>query len=942
MKSAIFVPRFQPEPVERAMKIASPTDPPFSILDEPEVCGECNSGSRLANGLCLNCLLRGALDDDGVTSETETFKEALAGIKSRDGDWHIGNHEILDEIARGGMGVIYRAREPHSGRIVALKCILAYQVDSDQALARFRREAETAARLDHPNIVPIYHVGETADGSPFFTMKYAPNGSLAQARGPFRPEPRQSVLLMEKVARAVQYAHERGVLHRDLKPGNILLDGRGEPLVSDFGLARCEEIGSHLTRSLTSFGTPGYIAPEQADGPATQLTPAADIYSLGAILFELLAGRLPFPGDNVLGVLKQSAEKTAPKLRMLAPHLDRDLETICARCLERDPSARYRSAGRVAQDLRNWLEDRPIAARPIGPWLRASRWVRTNRKLAALLAALLTAFLVLASVALARQIRTRQLQTAMEESILASRSVVVLPFLDLDTVAADPALALSFAASLEAELNLFGPARVKTMGSDSPSKGVWIQELRQVGQQMGVRTVLTGTVRTVQGKKRISIRLLDAVTGDLLFMNLSEEHGEQNPVEAAIKEISGRIYPILSANDWSVLLQARVDPGLRNEVAREAILAGRKLVRSNTISDFDNAIALFRKASKAEPDSALARSYLSMTATSRMHYNADPSFLELGKTEADKALLLAPESAEAHKAKAGVCFQQGKFTEALEEQLRAIESAGLEEKVVNFIGQTLAMLGRPEQALNWYTLRSNSTRTPGEVDGLVGDCWAKLGDDEQAVGAYKRASEYRPDYGEGAVGISRVRLLQGDFAGAREILRSGPWNRNERADTDQIAAQIEFFARDFPAAEQLYFKLATSNADGGGSFYGAVTYQSALGRAKQALGDNTGARALLEVCLKKETADLDRAPANPEAAYRLAAVEASLDMPEAALGHLARATTSGWIDFRSLKLDPRFDSLRGNPAFETIVNDLSARVADMRSKSRKKQLTKKE
>jgi serine/threonine protein kinase/tetratricopeptide (TPR) repeat protein len=931
MKSTICVRHFQPEPVEQAMEIAPPTDPPFSILDEPELCGECNSGARLANGLCLNCLLRGALDDTAVASETEAFKEALAAVKSRDEDWCIGNHEILDEIARGGMGVIYRAREPHSGRIVALKCVLAYQGDSDQALARFRREAETAARLDHPNIVPIYHVGETADGSPFFTMKYATNGSLLQARGPLRQEPRQSVLLMAKVAQAVQYAHERGVLHRDLKPGNILLDGRGEPLVSDFGLARCEEIASQLTRSLTSFGTPGYIAPEQADGPAAQLTPAADIYSLGAILFELLTGRPPFLGDNAFSVMKQSAEKPAPKLRTLAPHLDRDLETICARCLERDPSSRYRSAGHLGQDLENWLVGLPIAARPTGPWLRSRRWVRSNRRLAALLAA----FLVVMGVSLAWQIRTRHLQSAMQESILASNSVVVVPFLDLDNVSVDPILTQSLTSSLQAELNIFGPARVKTMEPGSFLKGVWAQDLRQVGQQIGARTVLTGVVRTVQGRKRIAVRLLDASTGDPLFTSLSEENGEKNPVEATMQQICGRMYPILSAKDWSGIVQSKVDPGLRNDVAREAILAGRALIRSNMIPDFDNAIALFRKALRAEPDSALAHSYLAMTATSRTHYNTDLSFLELGKTEADKALLLAPGSGEAHEAKAGVCFQRGKLSEALEEQLRAIETAGLEERVVSFIGQTLDMLGRLDEALNWYALSSHRARMLGEVDTLVGDCWVKLGDDEQAVQAYKRAVEYRPDYCEGAFGIAHVRLLQGDFAGAREVLRSGPWNRNEPAETDQLAAQIDFFSRDFKAAEQLYRNLTENNADGGGSYYGAVTYNSAVGRARQALGDNKGAKALLEVCLKKEAAALDRAPENPEAAYRLAAVEASLDMPEAALGHLGRATTSGWTDYRSLNLDPRFDSLRGNPAFQTIVSDLSAKVADMRSKTRK-------
>src|SRR2546423_1980812 len=178
------------------MNAGPPTDSTFAILSEPQACAECRSVSRLTNGLCLNCLLRGALEEDGLPSGKETFKEILAGVKSRDGDWHIADHEILDEIARGGMGVVYQAREPHSGRIVALKCVLTYQGDADHLMARFRREAETAARLEHPNIVPIYQVGETAGGFSYYTMKYAAARDLLQARRPLLPHPQPRAPLM--------------------------------------------------------------------------------------------------------------------------------------------------------------------------------------------------------------------------------------------------------------------------------------------------------------------------------------------------------------------------------------------------------------------------------------------------------------------------------------------------------------------------------------------------------------------------------------------------------------------------------------------------------------------------------------------------------------------------------------------------------------------------
>lgn len=910
------------------MKADPGLDTPFTILEEPEACDECNAISRLSNGLCLNCLLRGALDDGGVPSGREAFKEALAAVKSQDGDWHIGEHEILDEIARGGMGVIYRAREPHSGRIVALKCILAYQGDSDQAVARFRREAETVARLDHPNIVPIYHVGETADGSPFFTMKYAPNGSLLQARGRLREQPRQGVMLMAKVAQAVQCAHDQGVLHRDLKPGNVLLDGRGEPLVSDFGLARCDEIAGHLTRSLASFGTPGYIAPEQADGPAARLTPAADVYSLGAILFELFTGRLPFVGDNALNVMKQAAEKPAPKLRTLAPHLDRDLETICARCLERDPSARYQSAGSLAQDLLNWLEGRPIVARPVGLWLCTWRWVRCNRKLAALLAA----FLVLVPVAVGWSIRTQRLESSIHNSLLASRSVAVLPFLDLDNVAVDPSLAQSFAASLQAELNLLGPARVNAMEPGSLLDGVWAQEPRQVGQRSGARTILTGTVRTVEDRKRFSIRLLDAATGDPLFTRVTDGNGDKNLSGAAVKQIAASMFSILSANDWSSIVQSKMDPGLRNEVAREAILAGREVVRADTTADVDKAIALFRKALRAEPDSALAHAYLAMAAIGRIHFNPDRSFLDVGKREAEIALQLSPGLAEAHRALAGVYYQEGRFSEAFEHGLQTVEISGLQNRLAMFLGMTLDMLGRPHQALPWHEVASQLAIKPGEAEASIGDCWVKLVDDEQAEHAYNRATELRPNSSNGIVGMARLRMLQGNFEAAREICRSLPVAGGESAE---ISAQIEFFDRKFDVAVELYRTLHKGNPYGGGSFYGAMTYCSAAGRAKQALGELSEAKRALEDCLIRERANAEREPGNPEALYRLAAVEASLGMTEPSLSHLQQSATLGWVDYRSLKLDPRFDSLRDNPAFQTIVSDLSAKVADMRSRMKR-------
>src|SRR5437879_5702831 len=353
-----------------------------SMTKSPAKCDKCGATTRLDTGICVSCLLREGLEAAGEVSRA-VFESVIAEVDVPDKQWRLGDYEILDEIGRGGMGVIYLARQRHPNRTVAVKRVLNYHADSHETLIRFRREADAAASLDHPNVLPIYEVSESEDGLPFFSMKFATGGSLQHAAASFRSEPRKCVELMSKVARAVEYAHGHGVLHRDLKPGNILLDERGEPLVSDFGLAKWLNANTDLTKSLTTFGTAGYIAPEQAEGGAAGLGAAADVYSLGAILFELLAGRLPFLGDNPLSVIRQASEKPAPKLRSLAHSHDRDLETICARCLERDPKARYQSAGDLATDLERGLDGRPIVARPVSAPARIWRWSRRNPKLVA-------------------------------------------------------------------------------------------------------------------------------------------------------------------------------------------------------------------------------------------------------------------------------------------------------------------------------------------------------------------------------------------------------------------------------------------------------------------------------------------------------------------------------------------------------------------------------
>jgi eukaryotic-like serine/threonine-protein kinase len=369
---------------------------------------------------CPNCLLELALTplpgEDGARGATPP---TFSPLKSR----FFADYEILDEIARGGMGVVYRARQFSLDRIVALKLIQSGLLSSPDALLRFEIEVRAIAQLNHPNIVSLYEAGEH-DGQHYFSMSLIAGGDLSdQIRASeFRDDPRHAAGLLAKVARALHHAHQRGILHRDLKPSNILLDEHGEPHVSDFGLAKILERDSGLTPTESVVGSPNYMAPEQATGHSHEVTIAADVYSLGAILYQMLTGQPPFHAGTALETMRLAADQEALSPRKLNPRVSADLETICLKCLRKEPRMRYGTAEELATDLELWLKGLPIHARPIGTLGTVWLWARRHPGVAALGLALTLALIGIAvgsSVAAVRVSRAeRKAVASLRESLL--------------------------------------------------------------------------------------------------------------------------------------------------------------------------------------------------------------------------------------------------------------------------------------------------------------------------------------------------------------------------------------------------------------------------------------------------------------------------------------------------------------------------------------------
>jgi len=562
------------------------------------VCAQC--GSRLdstvgGGSICTNCLLRSALEQD----DNDPGKTSRRSDQSIPGDEgapiEFGDYELLEEIGRGSQGVVYRARQKSLNRIVALKVIALGHWATEPHVKRFRREAEAAARLNHPCIVPIYEVGER-DGACYFSMGLVEAGQL-DAILEREPMPiRSAVELTVKLARTVQYAHQHNILHRDIKPGNILLDKNGEPHLTDFGLARLVETESTVTRTREVLGTPSYMAPEQAAGETTKLGKATDVYGLGAVLYQLLTSHPPFAGGTTYETIRLLLNTEPRKPRALNPKIDRDLSTICLKCLEKDPKRRYSSALALAEDLERWLKHEPILARHTGIFTRGKKWVRRNPTSALLAASL---------IALAAAIGWNVWQGALisPPSALATNGIAVLPF---ENLSGNPDNAY-FADGIQEEMltRLGSIADLKVISRTSTQRyQSKPRNLREIAKQLGVANILEGSVQKAADQVRVNVQLINAQTDSHLWADTYDRN--LTDLFAVETEIATKIADTLQAKLTGSEKQAIAARPTENSEAHELYLRGRFYWNKGLGPEFDKSRQYYHQAVELDPNYALA------------------------------------------------------------------------------------------------------------------------------------------------------------------------------------------------------------------------------------------------------------------------------------------------------------------------------------------------
>ncbi len=610
----------------------------------PQCGAEIPAGAR--QGVCPACLLETGLglvgDEEGDPTSHARLPHIERAMRPARMLGDFGDYELLEEIGRGGQAVVYRAHQKSLNRIVALKVIGLGYWATEAHLKRFRREAEAAAGLDHPGIVPIYEVGER-EGSCYFSMKFVEGGQLDEV---VKREPmpiRRSVELIAKVARTVHYAHEHGILHRDIKPGNILLDAKGEPLLADFGLAGLVEAESTITRTLELMGTPSYMAPEQAAGETTNVTKATDIYGLGAVFYQLLTGHPPFAGGTSYQTIRLLLDTEPRQPRLWNPKIGRELSTICLKCLEKDPKRRYSSALALAEDLEHWLKHEPIRAKRSGVVRHAAKWVRRKPAIAALIAAL-AAF----AAAMSWDVWKSGLINRP-----ATKGIALLPF---ENLSRDPDNAY-FADGIQEEIltRLASIADLKVISRTSTQRyQSKPRNLGAIAKQLGVANILEGSVQKAADQVRVNVQLVDAQTDSHLWAETYDR--KLTDFFGVESEIAKRVAESLQAKLTGREEQALAVKPTNNTEAYDAYLRGLAytLRTGSTPANSLGAQKYLREAVRLDPRFALAWALLSyVNARGYLTQALQPTVAlrEEARQAAETALTLQPNLGEALMAK---------------------------------------------------------------------------------------------------------------------------------------------------------------------------------------------------------------------------------------------------------------------------------------------------
>jgi len=556
-----------------------------------------------------------------------------------------GDYQLLEEIGRGGQGVVYRAHQKSLKRTVALKVIGLGPWTTEGHLKRFRREAEAAASIEHPCIVPIYEVGER-DGQCYFSMKFIKGGQLDELVGRVPMSIRQAAELIAKVARTVHYAHEHGILHRDIKPGNILLDEYGEPRLTDFGLARLQEAESTVTHTLDVLGTPSYMAPEQAAGETAKINRTTDVYGLGAVLYQLLTNHPPFAGGTSFQTIRLLLDTEPRQPRLWNRKIDRELSTICLKCLEKDPKRRYFSAVALAEDLEHWLKHEPICAKRSGFFTIGRKWVSRNRAIAALIASLSALAAVMS-------------WTIWQNDLIsgpAAKSVAVLPFENLSHDPDNAYFADGVQDEILTDLARIADLKVISRTSVMQYKSGVARDLHQIGHQLGVANVVEGSVQRSGNRVRVNAQLTDVRSGRHLWAQTYDRD------VADVFAIQSEIAKTIASQ-----LQARLSPPEKSAIERPPtsdIVAFDLYTRAENLllTSFSSAAKprllqaadLLNEAVTRDP--SFFKAYCLLAHTHDQLYfqgfNHTPERLALAQAAVKAASRLHPDAAETHIARA--------------------------------------------------------------------------------------------------------------------------------------------------------------------------------------------------------------------------------------------------------------------------------------------------